>query len=470
MPVKAMKKASTGGVIKVMKRMMRARYIRQKAKMSSETWKKQWNTEEMDQQWLCPAYTDIPQPGKSHTAYRDETYITITRWTKDTKIQYRPHAKAPGSKSHNRYEKYSRARTVGEALKLGTFPADWCHDYEHGFIRVTGGKVREEALDVSEVEVGDLTEVDAILAKWFQREAAKILGISRQKAGEEGAGAVLLRMRRMVAEKKAVEILSECEKTGRKVNDTDVLEVLRRWGFKKNDGRVNVIPTGSTFVLSDTLGVVSDRKGCCAPTAHTLAYPRVPQLLNKYVQEHAAPGLQNFTYTSINVNKNYAGRLHRDGSNVGPSILKAFGRFTGGKTTIYPNDDRTINLEDEGLPKSDATTVDVSKNLLLFDGRRAHFVHAFSGERFSLVFFTCPRYKRVTTKSKNVLKNCGFKFPDTKTAKLTLSLLASPRGYSNKLKSIPRAKPQYMAWPVVAKLAAKLKGRSVAKLKKRVAK
>merc|ERR1712232_395268 len=92
----------------------------------------------------APDYMRFPHPeGKSHTAYRSQTFEIVTRWSADTKIEYRPHAKSPGSKSHVRYEKYHKAKTVGEALKLGSFPADWCWDYERGFIKVKG-PVREE--------------------------------------------------------------------------------------------------------------------------------------------------------------------------------------------------------------------------------------------------------------------------------------------------------------------------------------
>merc|ERR1712110_276017 len=113
----------------------------------------------------------VREQGKGHNVYRDETYMEITRWTAGTKIAYRPHAKAPGSKSHVRYEKYSRARTVKEALKLGSWPADWCWDYERGFIKVVGGRLREEPIDSSEADMKGLDQVDLILAKWFVREA-----------------------------------------------------------------------------------------------------------------------------------------------------------------------------------------------------------------------------------------------------------------------------------------------------------
>merc|ERR1719199_1765851 len=123
----------------------------------------------MDAKWPAPKYMESDPQGKAHNVYRDETYMQITRWTADTKIQYRPHAKAPGSKSHIRYEKYSRARTVGEALKLNTYPADWCWDYERGFIRVLGGHVRDEPLNIGKCKESEITGVDKAIHTWYKR-------------------------------------------------------------------------------------------------------------------------------------------------------------------------------------------------------------------------------------------------------------------------------------------------------------
>ncbi|CAE7389076.1 unnamed protein product, partial [Symbiodinium necroappetens] len=111
-------------------------------------------------------------------AYRDRTYEIVTRWTQHTKIEYRPHAKAPGSKSHIRYEKYSKAKTVGQALKLGSYPIDWCFDYEHGFIKVVGGNIRDEPIDKSMVDDdSQLTAVDKAIMNWYMRELAKRCGL-----------------------------------------------------------------------------------------------------------------------------------------------------------------------------------------------------------------------------------------------------------------------------------------------------
>ena len=42
-------------------------------------------------------------------------------------------------------------------------------------------------------------------------------------------------------------------------------------------------------------------------------------------------------FTSVNVNKNYASKVHRDKNNLGPSVGLAVGSFTGGHLRYWPN-------------------------------------------------------------------------------------------------------------------------------------
>ena len=422
----------------------RAPYVRQPAEMTIEEFRSL--QEGMAEKWPQPSWMETPSE-KGHTCYRDETYMTITRWTASTQIQYRPHAKAPGSKSHVRYERYSKARTVAEALKLGSWPADWCWDYERGFIRVVGGDLREEPLDSSEVDTSTLDDVGKILARWFIREAAKILNMSLKELSQnkDAKDQLLLRMKRTVAENKAKAALE----ASRKIVDADVVDVLQSWGFRKNVTRLNVLPDGQNFVFSDTMGLITDRCGGVMSTAYTLAYPHVQRLLCQYLQDNGPEEVQKHTFTSINVNKNYAGRLHRDGNNVGPSVIKAFGDFTGGLLNYYPNDDRALNVEDVAANEragADRVSIDLSKNVALFDGRRAHCVDDFQGERFSLVYFTCPRYWKVDAKQQEGLSECGFRFPSEADTEKLLSSLAPPVGYG--AKPAPPSGPQFKVWPV----------------------
>lgn len=177
---------------------------------------------------------------RSKTRYLDETYMTITRWTEDTEIQYRPHAKRPGSKSFFRYERYMQARTVGESLALGSYPADWCWDWERGFIRVVGGTTREEPLDPCKTSGQALSAVDKILQAWFKRELARQLGISlKEFAGDKSwCESIVMRMRRSISERIANEVLEECKYVPRRVTEADVVKVLQNWAFRKNETRL----------------------------------------------------------------------------------------------------------------------------------------------------------------------------------------------------------------------------------------
>merc|ERR1719394_1381437 len=144
------------------------------AKMTKEQWKK-YQTEEYKKKWPKPDYmadyksTFVRDGGEG--AYRDETYALVTRWMAETRISYRPHAKAPGSKSHVRYESYASAETVGEALALGSYPVDWCWDWERGFIKAEG-PFRHEPIDITQHTEGDpeLTEVDKVIYRWYNKE------------------------------------------------------------------------------------------------------------------------------------------------------------------------------------------------------------------------------------------------------------------------------------------------------------
>merc|ERR1711904_177422 len=80
-------------------------------------------------------------------------------------------------------------------------------------------------------------------------------------------------------------------------------------------------------------------------------------------------------YTSINLNKNYAGKLHRDGNNQGPSMIRAVGDFSEGELQYWPEDLKRTPLEEfNDSHPGNKVTVNIKDNLLLFDGNRGHCV------------------------------------------------------------------------------------------------
>merc|ERR1719458_1967243 len=112
--------------------------------------------------------------------------------------------------------------------------------------------------------------------------------------------------------------------------------------------RGNVMPEGATLVHSDTVGLI--KMSTCERTLLTIGtkrYPEFTMLITTWLRNRMPEEIkQDFGYTSININKNYAGKLHRDGNNVGPSFIKAFGDFSHGELNYWPSDDGNAALED----------------------------------------------------------------------------------------------------------------------------
>jgi hypothetical protein len=67
----------------------------------------------------------------------------VSQLLDDDKLRYESeNPKRDGCNAYLRYKKYSRARTVGEAVKLGAQAIDFNHDYNHGFMHVVGLNTR----------------------------------------------------------------------------------------------------------------------------------------------------------------------------------------------------------------------------------------------------------------------------------------------------------------------------------------
>ena len=109
---------------------------------------------------------------------------------------------------------------------------------------------------------------------------------------------------------------------------------------------------------------------------------------------------------------------------MGPSITKAFGTFEGGRLLYWPDDDGAAPLDQ--LRTSDALVYESKREMLLFDGKRAHAVTSFRGERYSLVFFTLQGFERAGEADREFLK--GMTWPTDDILEYWRSILAPPKG------------------------------------------
>jgi len=374
--------------------------------------------------------------------FKLETFATVSQFQPGTRVKYGPNPKRPDSKSFKRYAGYQKAKTIGESLKFGATIADLMWELERGDYKVLGG-VRPEAQEIAAIGKAFFEKVKAQLSsfsgpngcpvklndpaakeklekeeKWradrlqrVEKKARdlklKVETVAQIEASTESAD---IRLQRRVADAIAKQKLS----SGKKIVDADASEVLHHWGFSENIARVNVMQPGQKYVYSDTVGAIRARSFGFHPTPPTRRYPFFLKLLNKWCLDNKPAGLSaKFVCTAINLNCNYNGRRHRDQNNEGPSIIRAFGKFKGGKLRYWPKDvKKTSRPSLDSLNAKDAKVFDLSKQTIVFDGNRAHEVDAFQGERYSVVFFTASGHGKGKPKDVEFLRNdCGFPFP-----------------------------------------------------------
>jgi len=409
--------------------------VKEAATMTREEWNK--HQKGMAAKWPPPPHM------KGKTAkhqIQDETFAIVTCWTAETQIEYRAHAKAPGSKSHLRYEQYSKAKTVGEALGLSSYPADWCWDFEHGYLRVVGGHIRDEPADTSKMSPEEVTAVDKHIQSWYVRELARAIGCKVSWIQESAGWGESLTMRglRLLAQREARERLEAADRENRAITEEEVYRTLKRWPFFKNPWRQNVTPEGQSWVLSENFGLLRDRQGDVHLTTPTRRYPQVAELFTRWLSDRLPEETRSFKCTSINVNCNYAARLHRDNGNFGPSFIAAFGEFTGGELNYWPED---AGGKLEAVPHEKRMTLGLKDGLALFNGNCAHSVEDFSGARYSLVFFTVGCHALIEDGDREKMAQLGFRYPSVDED--SHSMLRPPRGYTDVAQSTlkPSAAP-----------------------------
>lgn len=230
-----------------------------------------------------------------------------------------------------------------------------------------------------------------------------------QKKSSAKSGCVL-------AEEKAVSLLAE----NRKIGDSEALQVLDLWSFRKNEARANVIPDGDPYVFSEMLGLVRVRMYCKYTIAsQTKRFPNVTRLLAQYLHDNPPlemPPGDRYQFTTICINKNYAAKRHRDKNNVGISVVKSLGDFTGGRLRYWSRDPGNLVVKDNDvhrLDPNDAEWYDVRERFRPVDGRCAHEVEPFVGQRYSLVFFTVSGREHFPPEERpSLFEKCGITYPE----------------------------------------------------------
>jgi hypothetical protein len=108
-------------------------------------------------------------------------------------------------------------------------------------------------------------------------------------------------------------------------------------------------------------------------------------------------------------------------------LTRAFGDFQGGELKYWGQDDGCLSLEE--LRTCPSIVLSSGKALCLFDGRRAHEVEPFSGERYSLVFFCTGALNRAREDALSYVRLCGAHVPTCAARCQSGRYLCPAKGY-----------------------------------------
>ena len=88
-----------------------------------------------------------------------------------------------------------------------------------------------------------------------------------------------MRERRELADLYAKGVLDHLEVAKGRISEHQVLVGLRKRGITPNTSRQNVRPPNMEYVLSDSVGLVNDRRGKCSVKSSQIRRFRVPKKL-----------------------------------------------------------------------------------------------------------------------------------------------------------------------------------------------
>ena len=163
--------------------------------------------------------------------------------------------------------------------------------------------------------------------------------------------------------------------------------------------RPNVAPTTATNggVRGMCLGLVYGLGGQGMKVSKVSeSFPALTEFVNVAVAaslpvDPEAKGGKPFTWSSLQLNYNYAARKHVDGNNLGPSAIIALGEHTGGE----------LWTENKG-------TLNATGAWRFFNGTKLHETQPFQGTRISVIAFTHNACDELTEGLAEDLRALGF--------------------------------------------------------------
>ncbi len=201
------------------------------------------------------------------------------------------------------------------------------------------------------------------------------------------------------------------------VSFADVERALASITWPRSSRRKNIMADDDSKIQAFCLGLVHDYASGMVPSALTCRWPNLARLLNRAASTHF-PGQ---VYTTIQLIRDHAAKLHVDSNNVGFSTAVAFGDFEGGE--LWHEDGRgnyseilTRRLSGYSGHSPGAvlqgSVTSIKHAPFQFDATRPHRVFPFTGSRMSAVYFTRKEWRLASDEIRDALLSLGFHLPN----------------------------------------------------------
>ena len=160
-------------------------------------------------------------------------------------------------------------------------------------------------------------------------------------------------------------------------------ELLIKYQFPRCSTRKNVLNGSDTHYEGFNLGYIrlipyqANLFGYSVQLSNQTKNQKKTGDIYEMIKKVAKDNIPDFNYSTVQLNKNYKIKKHKDRRNMGMSYICAVGDYTGGELLVYFN----------GKDKP-PTAVDIKNKFYTFDGTKYyHEVADFTGNRISLVYY-----------------------------------------------------------------------------------
>ena len=196
--------------------------------------------------------------------------------------------------------------------------------------------------------------------------------------------------------------------------NTEVVEALSSISWPRTLSRPNV---STDAIEAMCLGMSwSWSQQSANISAATISRPNLTKLLTNFAARIPDKG---FTYTCVQLNRDYNAMVHTDSNNLGPSFIIGLGEYTGGELFVHEESgERSMEAQRRMLGYSflpgdtiPGKFVHMKEKWVEFDGRLPQAARHFEGTRFSLVYSTSKYFNKLSEDARAGLHAYGFPVP-----------------------------------------------------------